>query len=402
MKKIARRLRLTDIWPSLLLYGGLFAGLAGLLFWRLGSLVPGYSTSEVQTYNASLEPSALLDNPINAPFYLAVHGLGFLGDHSYILTRIAATVLGLTALVLFCWLLHRWYGTRTALLGTLMFGTSPWLLHTARLGTPDVLLFILLALVVAGVWLKRTNNPFVLLFCFLLAGVSVYIPGMIWFIVLVGLWEWRHIDFIFKRHLWAVGLGGLIFMAALAPLAWAFYNAPALAKTWIGLPAEGWPDIIGVLQNIAEVPLALFFSAPENYETWLGTLPILDAFAAAMLLLGSWLYIKHSRLARAKLFVPVMVIGWGLVALGGAVSMSILVPFVYIIVAVGVGFMIDVWLNVFPRNPVAKTLGFALISAALLVSINFQLRSYFIAWPNTPETREIFSIRPPPSDTINE
>lgn len=396
LKSTPPRTRLHLNWPSLAVLGGLFAGLGALLYFRLGSLLPGFTPAEAQAYNDSQQLSTLLDNPMNAPFYLVVRGLDLISDHGLILTRIAATLFGIATLVLFCWLLGRWFGLRTAVLGTLMLGTSAWFLHTARAGTPDVLMFSLIALVAAGVWLKRTNNPFVLLLCFLLAAASVYVPGMIWLIVLVGLWEWKQIDFIFKRHLWAVSLGTLVFMAALTPLVWAFYQTPALFKSWAGLPLQGWPDILGVLQNILEVPLALFVRAPSNPEVWLGNLPILDAFASAMLLLGAWLYLKYVRLARAKLFIPVMAIGWVLVALGGAVSISILVPFVYIIVAVGIGFMIDLWLNVFPRNPLAKIVGFVLVSAAILVSVNFQLREYFIAWPNTPQTREVFSVQPLP------
>lgn len=396
------RLRLADYWQPIAIYGGLFVGLATLLYWRLGSLLPGYSEPEKQAYDTSMQLSSLQDNPLNAPFYLLVRGLDFLGDHSYILTRVAATLLGLATLIIFCWLLHGWYGMRTSIIGTLLLGTSAWFLHTARAGTPEVLMFVLVALVAAGVWLKRTNNPLVLLLCFLLAGLSIYVPGMIWFILLVGIWEWKHIDFIFKRHLWAVGLGVLMLMAALTPIAWAIYKTPALAKTWVGLPSQGWPDVLGVLQNIIEVPLSLFFRTPSNPEIWLGSLPILDAFGAAMLLLGTWLYLKHARLARSKLFVPVIAGGWALIALGGAVSMSVLVPFIHIIAAVGVTFMIDAWLNIFPRNPLAKAVGFTLIGLAVLVSVNFQLRSYFLAWPNTPQTREVFSIQPPANDKMNK
>jgi 4-amino-4-deoxy-L-arabinose transferase-like glycosyltransferase len=392
-----------DQWPPMAGYVALFAALGSLLYIRLGSLVPGYSGNEANAYEASLSLQHIFDNPLNAPFSLVVHGLAYLSDHSFLLTRIAATLFGLLALVLFCWLVQRWYGMRTAVLGTILFGTSAWFLHTARLGTPDVLLFLLLALVACGVWLKRTNNPFVLILCFVLAGIAVYIPGFIWLVAFVAFWEWKQIDFLFKRHLWAVGLGTLLFMALLAPLAWAVYRAPEQAKALAGLPSEGWPDVLNVLQNFIEIPFALFVRTPADPETWLGNLPVLGAFAAAMLVLGAYLYLRHAGLSRAKVFVPVLLAGWVLASLGGQVSLSMIVPFVYIIVATGVGFMLDTWLHVFPRNPIAKYIGVGLIGVAIIAACSFQLRHYFVAWPNNPDTRAVFTLQEQrPSDTIDE
>jgi 4-amino-4-deoxy-L-arabinose transferase-like glycosyltransferase len=392
-----------DKWSPLTIYGTLFAVLATLLFVRLGTLLPGYSTGEAQALAASSSLQGIFDKPLDAPFSLLVHALSYFSEYNLFMTRLAATLLGLLTLALFCWLVQRWYGMRTAILGTLLFGTSAWFLHTARLGTPDVLFFMLLALVACGVWLKRSNNPYVLLLCFALAGIAVYVPGLVWLVAFVAFWEWKQIDFLFKRHLWAVALGMLLFAALVAPLAWAIYRTPELAKQLAGLPAEGWPSVLGVLQNFAEMPLALFIRVPADPETWLGNLPVLDAFAAAMFVLGAYRYVKHSGLSRAKVFIPVLAAGWILASLGGAVSLSMIVPFLYIIVATGVSFMLDAWLKVFPYNPIAKGIGVGLICIAIIAACSFQLRHYFFAWPNNPQVRQTFSLQQShTSGTIDE
>lgn len=388
-------------WARILFAVAIVGAVAGLVLNRLGSLLPGYAKPEVAAYAASSNLNTLLDNPINAPFYLLVKGLEFAGIDGYLATRAAAVLIGIATVGLFWWLLTRWYSARTALFGTILFATSAWFLHTARLGTPDVLLFLLLALVAAGVWLKRTKNPFVLLLCFLLAGASMYVPGMVWFIVFVMIWEWRQIDFLFRRHLWAVALGTLLFAASITPLVWAAYRSPQILKPLAGLPAEDWPSLSQLVENALNAPLALFVRTPADPVTWLAQLPVLDAFAAAMFVLGSYMYLKHARLGRAKLFVPVLLVGWILVALGGGVTLTILVPFVYLIVATGVGFMCDSWLTIFPRNPIARFIGIGVVAIAVVTSISFQTRSYFLAWPNNPDTRSHFALKnPATSDTI--
>lgn len=392
------------LWPKLAIYGGTLLLVGGLLFAWLGGLLPGFAQVEVNSYQtaSSVSLSSLLENPINAPYYLAVKALSLIGDHGYLWTRVASAIGGLATVGIFMWILSRWFTMRTTILGALMLGTSAWFLHVSRLGTPDILLFGLLALVAGGIWLKRTKNPFVLMLCFVLAGFSLYVPGLIWFVILVALWEWKQIDFLFKRQLWAVPLGVILFMALITPLAWAIYKTPELAKLVAGLPAEGWPNLIQVIQNLGlEVPLALFVRAPADPVTWLGNLPVLDIFAAAMFILGAYVFVKYGRLSRTKMFIPVLALGWVLVAIGGPVTLTILLPFVYIVIAAGVGLFIDSWIEIFPRNPIAKILGAGLVGLAVTIACVFQLRSYFIAWPNNVDTRATYTIPNTTSDTID-
>ncbi len=382
-----------DMWRPLLLYCGLFGAFAVLLFWRIGSLLPGYSAAEVQAFQASSSLDAIFHDPINAPFTLVAHALTYLSDRGYLLTRLAATVFGLITLAAFCWLVQRWYGRRTALLSTILFGTSAWFLHTARMGTPDVLLFGVLTLVACSVWLRRTNNPIALLLCFAIAAALLYVPGMIAVLILGAIWHWQTIDTIFKRHLWMVSLGGFVLLAALAPIAWAIYKTPELWKTYVGLPATGWPDVTEVLKNLYEIPAGFFLRFTDaSPEQWLGHLPILDAFSMAMVFIGVYVCIKHWRLVRVKQLVFALIIGLALASLGGAVSVSVLVPFAYLLAATGIAYLLDQWFKVFPRNPIAQTLGVGIISITVLVASCYYLRHYFVAWPNNSETKAVYTV----------
>lgn len=389
---------IADTWQPILLYSGMFAVLGGLLFFRLGSLLPGYSLSEVVTYNASNGFRQIFDHPINAPFLIVTHIMTFISQHSYLLARLAAVGFGLATLIAFWWLLQHWYDRRVAFFGTILFGSSAWFLHIARFGTPDVLMFLVIMLVACGVWLKKSSNPIAMFLCFAISAALLYIPGMVWVVLLGALWQWKTIDRIFKHHLWMVTWGGLLLASALAPLGLALYRTPEIWKTLVGLPVVGWPQLGDVLSNLYQIPLAFFFRYVDaTPETWLGNLAILDIFSIAMLFLGGYVFVRHANLQRVKLVGWALFAGILLISLGGGVSLSLLVPFLYILIAAGVGFLFTRWYQVFPRNPIAHMLALVLMSLAVLTACSYQLRHYFVAWPRNRETQSVYTVPEPPS-----
>ncbi|HZM64333.1 MAG TPA: hypothetical protein VFB59_04335, partial [Candidatus Saccharimonadales bacterium] len=296
-----------------------------------------------------------------------------------------------------------WYGRRVAIFGTILFGCSAWFLHAARFGGPDVLMFLVIMLVAAGVWLKKSSNPVALLLCFGLAAAMMYVPGMIWILLLATIWQIKTIDRILKQHVWMVSLGGLLLVAILAPLGWAIYRQPEMWQSMIGFPILEL-DINQVLSNLYQIPMSFFFRyADATPDKWLGNIAILDIFSIAMLFLGGYVFIRHIRLQRAKLVGAAILIGIVLISLGGVISISLILPFFYIIIAAGLGFLFTKWFEVFPRNPIAQFLALALVSLAVITACSYQLRHYFIAWPRNNQTRSVYFLsEPPPSDTIKQ
>jgi biotin transporter BioY len=122
-----------------------------------------------------------------------------------------------------------------------------------------------------------------------------------------------------------------------------------------------------------------------------------------MCFLGGFVYFKYRRPIRTQLLVVIVLVGTVLVGLGGAVSLSIVVPFVYILAAAGIGLLLDRWYTVFPRNPIAQSVGIGLVSLTVLASCWYGYRHYFVAWPAAAATQAAFSVSPPPpSDTIKK
>ncbi len=356
--------------------------------------MPGYTPSELVTYTRSLHWKELLDNPINAPFLLAVKAFSYILRDNLLATRLVSAASGVVILGSFAILLRRWHSKWTAVIGTVLFGLSAWFLHTARLGTPEVLLFGVFLLSACGFWLRKTNHWLALLCCFLLGATLLYAPGMVWFVAFGLLWQWKTVKAIFEKHLALVTIGMLLFVAALVPLGWAIYKDHHLAMTLLGLPSQ-WPSPLVMGENLLKAPFHLFVRNEASPATWLGTAPILDVFSLTMLIVGSYVYLKKFRLLRTRLFLSLFILTAGLMTIGASITFTVIIPFVYLIIAAGVSQLIDLWKDVFPRNPIAKAVGWSSITLIVGLACAFQVTHYFIGFPYANATKDTFIIQKP-------
>lgn len=376
-------------WKSISAYLLTFLITGSALVWQLKGLLPGYSKNEVATYNASLHLHDIWTNPFNAPYHLVVHALHYVFPDNLITVRLTSVLIAWLSLLVFCALAYRWFGTRTALIGTLIFGTSGAFLHAARLGVPTVCFLGIIGLVACGVWLRERKAGLAVILGLLLTTALLYTPGMVWFIVIGLLWQWKYIDKAFKQHLGFVTLGALIFIAGLLPLGWKLSKTPSLIRDWLCLPDS--LSVTHILHNIIDVPMAIFFRGHVDPENLLGRMPILSIFGITAFTLGAYVFYKHYKLARTKLFIVLALLGTVVIAVtNGGTPLITLVPFVYMVVALGASRFIGMWLEVFPRNPIARGLGIGLFSLVLGIASFYNLRSYFVAWPQATVTRDQF------------
>jgi len=382
-------------WKILAAYAVVVALLGFALGWQLGSLPGGYSSAEVNVYQSSLQffhPKMFLENPLNAPFMVGVRALQYVFPHHLIVVRLVSVFIGVVALAAFTLLLRSWQGKRTAIFGALLFGFSAWFLHTARLGTPDVLLFGVGILFAAGYWLKTTMSWLALLACVLSSLTLLYVPGMVWFVALGVLWQWKVIDRAFKKHLIITSAAGVLFLAVLAPLAWALYKHHALLITWAGLPSQ-WPTLIEIAKNVVAVPFHLFVHNEVDPMTWLGTSAIFDVCSLVLFILGGYDYLRRIKLIRTPLFISAIVLAIALIAVGGNVTFTVIIPLLYVVIAGGASRLIEQWFAVFPRNPIARSIGWASVSVLVGLACAYQLTHYFVGWPQASATRDTFTVK---------
>jgi len=393
------RLALVYAWRPALLLGFLASLLYFLLWFKLGTLTPGLSSSEAtaQAHLALRDISfkSILDNPLYLPYSLVLYALQALGLHGPTALRGVSAMVGTISAVAFYMLIRRWHTPRLAIFGTLLFATSSWFLHLARYGSTDILYVGIIAVLLTGVWLQQSKRRRLMLAFVLVASTMyIYVPGMIWFILLTGIWQAKRLINEMKHVAWwyniMIAVGGILL---LFPLAWSVAKNPVLLKPLLGLP-EKMPQLGDILQNLINVPVHIFVSGPQNPAIWLPGTSYLDIFSGIMLIIGIYWSLFRFRLDRVRITFGVILLGSVLIVLGGPVSMALLLVPLYLLITAGMTFMLQQWYTVFPRNPIARTTGTLLLSTAVLVTVFYHINHYFIAWPNTPSVREAFSQKP--------
>ncbi len=361
------------------------------MFFRLGSLVPNLAPEEVANKAHVSSLRNIVDNPLNVPHSLPQHALIRLNQKSVAATRVVSAIWGLVFVGCFYYIVRRWHTTRIAIWSTLFFAASSWFLHIARLGTPYVLLFMPLAFMAYGTWLTRTKkSTWALVIGVLLFSTALYVPAMVWIMVASLIWQRRRIRGLYQKShvLWKI-LTVLGLLVGLLPLAYALYKNPSLAWNVAGLP-QHLPNFLDVGKNLIRLPIELVIKGPDNPVLWLGTTPIFDIFTATMALLGLYAYYYRRALDRSGALAGLIVFGVVLTVFQNIVYVTLLIPVVYLCVATGITLMLQQWFTVFPRNPLARSVGASLLVITILMAVIYNINHYFYAWPNAPETKATF------------
>jgi hypothetical protein len=223
----------------------------------------------------------------------------------------------------------------------------------------------------------------------------MYVPGMVWLVIIGVIVRRRN---IFEA--WQASASKLVrvssvvlSVAALAPLVYGLARSPSLIKQWLGLvstPDSSIPSLADIGANLASVPLSLFYKSNFDAVHWLSDLPLLSSFEIVMFLLGLYFYLTHLKASRTRLIVVLAAVSWLLVGIMGQNAISLIVPVIYLVVAAGIAYILHLWLKVFPNNPIARSIGIAVITLAILLTSIYQTRSYFVAWRYNSDTAEAF------------
>jgi hypothetical protein len=368
-----------------------------LLVYRLGSLVSGLSAPEKVVATTPLGWHALDKDPLFLPLIVLRSAFfKFFSLHSVTIVRLPNAIIGIMTIAMFGWLVSMWHGLRTATLASALFATANWTLHISRYASNDVVyLWAIVALLLSNALVHRYGNKLpILCGAFLAWAVLAYIPGIIWFLI-INLW-WQHKDLArLWRHFqlwWQKALIAVIAISWIPLLALGFKHTPATLRTWLGLPQK-LAAPVALLKQVGQIGVHLFIHGPANPDLWLGNEPVFDLFSLTVVLLGIYFYARHWRAGRSRMLASFFLLGFILAGLGGPVGLSILVPLCYLFAAAGVTYLLHLWLEVFPFNPLARQFGIALVALAVAVSCTYNLRAYFIAWPHAKITASSFRLK---------
>lgn len=380
-----------DNWVKLFLCGFSILALLFVNLYHLESITGSQiSAPEVEALTTSNTLRGIASNPLNAPFKIVQYILLSLNSSSIYFLRLASVLFGLATVWLFYALSKHWFSPLIAWLGTSMFATSTLYLHHARLITPAILLPLSLLALLWSIWsMNNGKQSSVRLALFLtIFAVALYIPGVVWFVLLIIALQRRHIISSLKKISWTyLILGGIVGSIFIIPLVRAFALNTSLVSEWLALPSI--LNLKDLAINFVSVPLALTVQSPFNPAFNLGRLPIIDVLTLALIILGAYAFIIRFNLTRTRALMLTSIISWLLITMGET-NFAVLLPLVYLLAAGGIMFLLQQWYSVFPKNPIARNLGLILVVAVVGISIFYNLDRYFIAWQHNPATVEAF------------
>jgi hypothetical protein len=381
-------------------YAVLVTALLAVYTYKQQSLIPGQNTFEqaaVQQLDGYKYPWR---NSIDAPFTTLSKIVTFTGISSLHAVRITSAVMMVMSIVMFYQLLRNWLlSPGKALVGATLFATSSWALVLGRGGHSVVAgIFFLLLIFTLSTRLYFTTHPFLDWMLFIAAvSLSLYTPLMVWLVFLafvVYMLNIRQKQRTVPLKTWHKVVAGCLGAILTLPLFISFFIDSSYILTLLGV--DGLVISIPTLVlNAGTIVASIFFINTTSSPIGLGRLPFLDIFSLFMFLLGVYYFERRLSLKRSKLLFGGLAMGIIICSLSefNVMRVSLLLPLVYIFVSAGVHESISRWLAVFPRNPIARTVGIVVLSAALGFTSFYHLTRTFIARPGNPETRSFYTIK---------
>ncbi|MEO5627956.1 MAG: hypothetical protein ABIQ89_03635 [Candidatus Saccharimonadales bacterium] len=379
-------------WRQALLYGFVGVVVFGVLFYQLGTLVPNFSLPEILARSEANSFNKLLANPLFLPHKLAQYLLIRLGHSGPFWMRSVSALWGLAVLVIFFDIIRNWYSRRIAFMGSLLLLTSAWFLHFARLGTPQILFAMSIGLLWVGVHLKSTSAPRIrtILASVAILMICIYIPGLAWLVIPMMVWQRKLIKFeLSKIPRWLMVVVIISCLIGIGPLIYGFVNDPWLLRDWLLIPSK--LDVGLFWSNLWHLPVWLILRGPEMPVYWLGHVAMFDSFTLVMGFLGAYVLYYYRLLDRVKAVAGIILLALVLAVFSGWLSLVIALPLLFVGVSAGIALFLQQWFTIFPRNPLARFVGVSLVSFVIILACTYNLRSYFIAWPRTPATKQVFN-----------
>jgi len=366
-----------------------------LYVWRLGTLVSGYSISEITTIRSSSSLSTIKNNPINAPHKLLQFVFQHFGHHGAIWMRSVSVFFAFIFFVSLFLILKKWFGNFIAFLGTTLLAATPWVVLIARSATADIMWLCPVLVIFGYAFLAKSQRWqslawLGLMFCLV---VAIYTPGLVWFMIAAFALGWRQIlDLINRTNFTAAVTGLVMFMLLVTPLGYGFYLHPSLIKDWLLVP-HSIPALLILAKQAGWALASLAYRAKQHSNYMLGRMATLSITQSILALVGIYAMGKS---AKRELFALLTLLAISLVAVSlnaNPILMTLCLPALAIFDAAALRFLHLKWLRVFPLNPLPKTFAAVLISMLVFFQAGYALRYSLAAWPHSIETRKAYVLK---------
>lgn len=335
---------------------------------------------------------AISDNILFAPkktLDLLLYKAGFSIELS---AKLVSAFLALITTVFYFILVRQWVSFKITILSTILFSSSSWIIFQARdPGFGSSLLMAIPVLLLSALLInKKKGGIFAYLISILLA-LSLYTPGFVWLMIIGAVFYFKNIRSYFGSiSKIDKSVISILFLAPVVTLIYFLSKSIVTLKIWSGLPENFAAK--DAVTNLTDLPQQLLYKGIDNPSIWLQSTPVLDAVTLILLLTG-FVYIfnreRYSNLKKSTLIFSFVAVT--LIVLNGYEYISMLLPLLYLLVAVGLTFLVEQWFHIFPKNPFARTAGLSLVVFLVFLVSSYGVIRYFVAWPRSEATKAIFS-----------
>jgi 4-amino-4-deoxy-L-arabinose transferase-like glycosyltransferase len=354
-----------------------------LFFWRINTLSPDLSPAEVAYRQSVSTINDILSNPVYLPHKLLSFGLLKINDSTLSL-RMASILMTAVFIISFYSVCKRWFGRFVALAATLLFASIPWIILNGRSGTPEIMLLSTLLLMSVFLWLSNLETKTLALFLLILTlGLSLYVPGMLWFILAgVVLLRGKVQDNLSELNRKTRLASLFLLILLIVPLIMAAVKDSAVLKTVLLIPT-GFHSLTEILSSILWSVGGLVWKTRQHLYLSVGRLSILNATNMILAVFGT--YIMWTK-ARREFYVLIILFLLGILASGLNENNSFLLlclPSVGVLMAAGLRYLYGEWRTIFPLNPLPRALAFMLIGALVLLNLFVGVKYSLITWPHS-------------------
>ena len=177
------------------------------------------------------------------------------------------------------------------------------------------------------------------------------------------------------------------------PLLWTGYHDHTVALNALGLN-DRTLTFGTYISNVWANFFGLFFDSSVINGAGVGKTGILDVFSITLLLAGLITVIRKYGQDKMKYLLFGLIGSFLLAGFNQKTTITITLPFIYLLMGTGLAWLLRQWLAVFPRNPIAKNIGVVIVIIGVSVSVYFNAYRYFVAWPHMEETKVIYNQQP--------
>ncbi len=391
MKKIRLKNRLKS--ANLFVITGIITLLA-LYGYRLGSFVKGNNSYETLDFLHINGLKQIFDNITFAPIKL-LDLVAYKIDHPNVTyTRLISALLIIISVITFYRILYKWNTARIAILGTVLFATNSYIISSARFTNFEAMqILVVPSIILIGTWLKSKRYVNRMWLGAGATGIMLYVPG---FIIIVSL-----LASVFRKRLklaWkfvspkvhVLTIAG--FALVILPIFYGLFRNINQWSTFLGIDKLANGHFLEVGKDFINIFDSLFYKGLHNMDYfWLSGSPIIDIATTVLIAMGVYNYFVNQHTLRLKLLLFLGVVSSILIATSSILSVSLILPILYLFAANGLVFLAASWFTVFPFNPIAKNLANTCLALLVIVIATFHIYRYFVVWPSTPATKRALS-----------